>query len=74
MDWHAAYVVRMNIAADAIRTNVRTRAGAKTENVLLRKNIRIVMNANPNVEKACCPKLNPMDLHYLSRDTEKKNS
>ena len=43
-DWHVVYAVRMNIAADAIRENVRTRTGAKTENVLLRKIIHIAIS------------------------------
>ena len=73
MDWHAAYAARMNIVADVIREDVLTRTGAKTENVLLRKIIHIVMNVKLNAEKDCCPKSNLMGLPCLSKDTEKKN-
>ena len=50
-DWPVVYVLKTQPVPAVIQVNVRTKSGAKTENVPLQKKSGIVMNEMKNAEK-----------------------
>ena len=50
-DWPVVYVLKTQPVPAVIQVNVRTKTGAKTENVPLQKKSGIAMNAMKNAEK-----------------------
>ena len=68
MDWHVAYVLRMENVVDALLKNVRTKNGAKTEDALLKMGLIIAMNVKKNAGQDCLVKLSHTGLRYLLKD------